>query len=91
MPSATHTSKLPARLPLREACRLLGCGKTTYAKKWQHVFTEYRLGNHIRVSEDELAAALRHQRYEESVAAVEEVRARAGRLPELAGRSSKRK
>lgn len=58
---AKDRTKIPALLPLAEACRVLGISVDSFERHWRNVFTNYRTdGNQRRVSEDELKEARRH-------------------------------
>lgn len=74
-------TKIPALLPLAEACRVLGISVDSYEKHWRNVFTDYRTdGNQRRVSEDELKEARKYVRPSEARAAVLQLRASLKRM-----------
>lgn len=82
MPAALKSrSKLPALLPLTEACRILGISVDSFNRHWRNTFTDFRTdGRQRRVSEDELKTARKHVDPSEARAAVMQLRLELGRM-----------
>ena len=77
---ATRTTRLAHRVPLREACRVLGISVDSFERRWRGVFTDYRTDSGYRlVSEDELECASRYTEPAAARAAVMSMRLRLGR------------